>query len=45
MSNDLEPKKNNIFGKHFKELGYTYYKGSTGGREYYWDGIAIISIE
>ncbi|MCM1987779.1 phage/plasmid primase, P4 family [Methanococcoides seepicolus] len=43
IGNDLEPEKNNIFGKHFKELGYTYSRESTGSREYKWDGITMIS--
>ena len=43
--NDIEPVKNNIFGKVFKDLGFTYSRESTGDREYYWDEVTVISKE
>ncbi len=43
--NDIGPVKNNVFGKYFKDLGFTYSRESTGDREYYWDGVTVISEE
>lgn len=43
--NDIEPVKNNVFGKLFKELEYEDSRESTGDREYCCDEVTVISKE
>lgn len=45
LKNEIEPMKNNVFGRLFKELGYTYSRESTGNREYCWNEISVIATE
>ena len=44
-NNEIMPKTNNVFGGIFKDLGYTYYRESTGSREYCWNEISVIATE
>jgi putative DNA primase/helicase len=44
-NNEIKPVKDNVFGRRFKELGFTDSRESTGNRDYYWCEISVSATE